>query len=82
MMARTRGLAETAAKLDGQLVGQLQELLNRRYGAGPDSELFGPPSPELEELEKSVLRLGEHLKDYLFWSQLRSEGRFTNAPGL
>jgi hypothetical protein len=62
---------ETAAQLDRQLVGQLQELLTERGGASPAAQLFGP-SPELDELEKLAREHREHVKEYLFWSQPKS----------
>jgi hypothetical protein len=63
---------ETAAQLDQQLVSQLQELLTERGGTSPAAQLFGPPSPELDELEKEVAEFDESVEEYLLWSQFPS----------
>jgi hypothetical protein len=62
---------ETAAQLDRQLVGQLQELLTERAGTSPAAQLFGP-SPELDELEKLARQYQQHVKEYLLWSRPKS----------
>jgi hypothetical protein len=63
---------ETAAQLDRLLAGQLQELLTERGGTSPDAQLFGPPSPELEELEQEVAEFDQGLEEYLLLSQFPS----------